>query len=287
MNDALTEFYASESRNIDLYFDYCIAIEEDTTVDDNTNKESFSKKLIEKIRRIVEELFAIIDRKFSKFVGIMNRVGQTDEGFKREIRTAIKNNKPLEGIKLISYQYNDTVLETELNKMTNVLLELMQSLKTGYAEEKRDDNQHPMDLPPDELYKYIFDKMGCPKDITDINMYYEYIKHEFQGNKKEQLYIGSKTREYYNITMSYNAIKRTLDGKKLIMKQQASIVKANLNSIIRNNITQNTIKQRAIKQSSNATHLYNLYTSFLDIYINLKIGEVMTYRIVLKKLYRI
>lgn len=292
-NEIIKEFNATESEIRDLYFDYTIVLEEtmssgsNTTVDDNTNKQSFAKKLIDKIGKIIQELFAIIDKKFSKLATIMGRVGQTDEGFKREIRTAIKNNKPLEGIKLISFQYNDNVLETELNKMTSVMLDLMKSLKTGYAEEKRDDNQHPMDLPSDELYKYIFDKMGCPKEITNINAYYEYVKHKFQGNKKEQLYVSSKTREYYNITMSYSSVKRTLDGKKLIMKQQASVLKANLNAIIKNNATQNEIKQRAIKQSSNATHLYNLYTSFLDIYTNLKLEKVMAYRIILKKLYHI
>lgn len=287
MDDIIKEFYASESRNNDLYFDYMIALEEESTVDDAVKKESFSKRLIERISRIVEELFSIIDRKFSDLLNLTNKVAQTDEGFKREIRTAIKNNKPLEGIKLISFQYNDAALETELSKMTSILLDLMKSLKTGYAEEKKDDNTHPMDLSQDELYKYIFNKMGCPKDITGINTYYGYAKRLFQGNKTEQLYVGSKTKDYYNITMGYNTLKRALDGKKLLMKQQASILKTNLNSIIQNNMTQNEVKQRAIKQSSNATHLYNLYSSFLSIYTNLKVRKIMTYRIVLKKLYHI
>ena len=292
-NEIIKEFNATESEIRDLYFDYTIVLEEtmssgsNTTVDDNTNKQSFAKKLIDKIGKIIQELFAIIDRKFSKLATIMNRVGQTDEGFKREIRTAIKNNDPLEAIKLISYQYNEEALDTDLNNMTTVLLDLMKSLKTGYAEEKDENNQHPMDLSTDDLYKYIFKQIKCPEEVTSINTYYEYIKNKYRGNKKEQLYVSSKTREYYNITMSYDAVKRTLDGKKLVMKQQASVLKANLNAIIKNTMTQNNIKQRAIKQSTNATNLYNLYTSFLDIYTNLKLEKVMAYRIILKKLYHI
>lgn len=291
--EIINEFNATESEIRDLYFDYTIVLEEgmnsgsDTTIDDNTNKQSFAKKLIERITRLIEELFAIIDRKFSKLFNIMDKVGQTDKGFKQEIRTAIKNNEPLEAIKLISYQYDENSIDTDLNNMTTVLLSLMKSLKTGYAEEKRGDNQHPMDLSSDELYKYIFKEIKCPENVTSINTYYEYIKNKYRGNKKEQLYVSSKTRDYYNITMSYDTVKRTLDGKKLVMKQQASVLKANLNSIIKNNLTQNNIKQRAIKQSTNATNLYNLYTTFLDIYTNLKLEKVMAYRIILKKLYHI
>lgn len=291
--EIINEFNATESEIRDLYFDYTIALEEtmssgsNTTTDDNTNKQSFAKKLIEKVEKIIQELFAIIDRKFSKLTNLMTRVGQTDEGFKREIRTAIKNNSPLEAIKLISYQYDDNALDTDLNNMTNTLLSLIKSLKTGYAEEKRDDNEHPLDMTVDDLYKYVFNQMKCPKEVSSINTYFEYIKNKYRGNKKEQLYASSKTREYYNITTSYSVIKRTLDGKKLLMKQQASVLKANLSSIIKNNMTQNSVKQRAIKQSSNVTNLYNLYTSFLDIYTNLKTEKVITYRIILKKIYHI
>ena len=291
--EILNEFHVEESNILDLYFDYTIVLEEsmssgtNTTVDDNINKQSFARILIEKIKKIIEELFAIIDRKFLKLSNIMKRVGQTDEGFKREIRTAIKNNKPLEAIKLIAYQYNESVLDTELDKITNVLIDLMKSLKTGYAEEIKEDNKHPMDLSSDELYKYIFSKLNCPDNIESLNDYYEYIKNKYHGDKKEQLFVSSKTREYYNITMKYNSISNTLDGRKLVMKQQASILKANLNNIIKNNVTQNNVKQRAIKQSTNATHLYNLYTSFLDIYTNLMLERVMTHRIILKKLYHV
>ena len=44
-------------------------------------------------------------------------------------------NKPLEAIKLITYDYNDNYLEDQMNKMTRECISILTSLKTEYQKE--------------------------------------------------------------------------------------------------------------------------------------------------------
>lgn len=283
----LKDFNDTEFRINSIFFD--ISMEEDTTtsVDDKSNKMNFAQKLKGRVEKIINEIIAIVDRFGFKLKNTLTRIAQTDVGFKDSIRKAIKNNKPLEAVKLISYNYNNSFLDNQYNKMSNVCLGILTDLKTSYAKETNDDNPIPLDMDEKSLYKHIFSKVGVPSDVTDLNLYFEFLKKGFRSGKKEQLFVASKRNEYYNIAIGREKFEKTVYEKQKVLKNQTATLKNTLNNIITNPDTQNEIKNRAIKQYSNASHIYNFYTSFLDIYVQLKIEYFLTYRVVLKKLYHI
>ena len=267
-----------------LYDEISYALEADTSTDNTDSKKSFGRMILDKIEKLIKELYAIIDRTFSKIGSVIKRLIVTDEGFKKEIRTAIKKNKPLEAVKLISYQYDDKFLETEMVNISNVVFKIIRELKTDLSSEKQG-NSGPLDMEKGKLYEYVLKQMGCPDDVTDMRLYYEYLKKGYRGNKKEQLFKASSTQTYYNITMDYNKMDQNIKAKNTLMKQQVSVIKTNLANITKNNLSDDSVKKKALRQSSNATILYNMYSTFLVIYTELKTEKILNYRIVLKKLY--
>ena len=279
-------FIANEMTLTDIYYPVLEADETVTSIDDDSNKMNFGQMLLQKVNELIKELLAIIERAFDRIWQFLKRVAQTDVGFKDHIRKAIREQKPLEAVKLIAYQYNEGFLNTQMEKVTKVVFDLVTNLKTSYADVK-DGESSPMDLPTKDLYRYIFDKIGCSKDITDMNRYYLFLKHGYRLEKKEMLFKASATREYYNIALGREKLEKVLSAKKQVMKSQVSTIKTQLSNITLNKTTQNDVKKRAMKQYSNASHLYNFYSSFLSIYAQLEIEKMMSYRAVLKKLYHI
>lgn len=287
IEEEMMSFAQEESILSGLYFDCEAAMEEDTNIDDEANKQQFSNILVDKVRKLITEIVAMLDRLFSKIRNVIGRVMTTNKGFERQFREAQRANKPLEGIKLITYDYNDVELDRILDNVTKIVFRLVGSLRTSYTDEANTSNEHPMDMNKNDLYAHIFYKCNCPKDVTDLNTFYVYMKNHFRRQKREILFTANKTRDYHTITTSYDKIENDVNGKNTLMRQQVNILRSNLSNIIKNTKIANSIKKRAMKQATNASLLYNFYSSVLSMYIELKVEKILAYRIVLKKLYRI
>lgn len=258
------------------------AMEADESVDDDTNKENFTKKIILKVEKLIKEIYAILDRFVNNISNIFTRIAQTDVGFRDHCRTAMIKNKPLEAIKLIAYDYNDQYLESQMSKVTTECLRILTSFKTEYQKESS-----VLDLKDKDINAYILSKIGCSSNITDLNLYFEELKKNFRVSKKEMLFKASLGKEYYNIAvLDIEKSKKVATEKQRVLKNQAGIIKSELSNITRNNTTQDNIKRRALQIYKNAGNVYNFFTSFIKIYIQFKIERALTYRVVLKKLFR-
>lgn len=266
---------------------YLNAVEEDTVtaVDDDSNKMAFSQKLMIQVEKLVKTLEGIIEKSSLKITNFIGNLLQTDTGFRDHCRKAMVENKPLEAVKLISYQYNDAILDAEMNRMTNIILSKINSVKTSYQELSDAQTAGDMDRNESDLIAQVFEELKCPKEVTNANTYFMYIKDKYRTAKKEQLFTARESKNYYNITQEYNKVNSVVKSKQQILKNQKGVMRANLNNIIKNKMTQNHIKQRALNQYKNVTHLYNLYTHFLEVYAQLRIEKILTYRAVLKKIY--
>jgi hypothetical protein len=267
---------------------YDIAIEADetvTSVDDNINKENFAIKLKEQAEKLIKTLQGIIEKNFLKLLNGIRKVLQTDKGFEKDCRKAIIDNKPLEGVKLITYTYDDAVLETDMTNLFHAIQKRLDNLKTDYTSESDPNTAGDMDRDENDLFQEIFKDMNLPENVTNTNAYFMYIKDKFRKNKKETLFVASQSKKYYDIAMGFSDVEKTINEKQTLMKNQTGTIRANLKSIIDNKLTPNNVKTRAVKQYKNAAHLYNLYTHFLNVYVQLKLEEALTYRAVMKKLF--
>lgn len=252
------------------------AVEQDPTL---------AKKMADAVMKLINEIKALIDRTITKLTNMLKRVMQSDDGFKGRVRKAMKENKPLNGIKLVAYEYSPTFLETQMNKVSDAIFGLISGLKTSYAEESKEGEELPMDMDAKDLDIYVFKNIGCPSNITNSNLYFEWLKEGYRKNKTEKLFTANDANSYYQITVEYDQIMRVIKGKQTLMNQQVTILQTNLKNITLNKQTQAWVKKRAMKQSKNASHLYNLYTTILSMYTDLRVERILMYRVVLKKLY--
>lgn len=246
------------------------------------------KRMGDQISKFITMINGMIQKFFLKFSNWIKKVLQSDMGFKEQCRTAIKNNKPMEGIKLITYQYNEEALEKELHKLNDILTSFLNQMNrnTSYRALSDESTASDIDRTPDEIYDKIFSKLSCPGDVRDINSYFLYVKKLYRGEKKEQVFVSSNTRQYYQVTEGNKELTNQIKKSEAIMKNQISVLKSNLHNTIQNKDANKEVKKRAMNQCKNLTHIYNLYLHFLDIYFQLKIERIYIYRTILKKIYR-
>ena len=280
-----SEYKDDEFEINKIFLDTVMEAEDVTSVDDDSNKMKFGEKLGKQVQELIKTLEGIIQRVFLKITNFLGRVAQTNDGFVEDCRKAIVDNKPLEGVKLITYQYNDGLLEGEMNKMTQAILKRLSEMKTSYAKISESGEANLMEKNSDEIISTLLQEIGVPSDVKNLDTYFMYVKDKFRVSKKETLFTASQTQKYYQTATDVKKILAIANNKQQILKQQTNTIKSNLQNITKNTASQNEIKQRALRQYKNVTHLYNFYVHFVDIYVQLKVEESFSYRAILKKLY--
>ena len=252
------------------------------SIDDNENKRNFGQKLKMKIETMIKEFFAAIDRWFLKATNTIKSFLQTNDGFRRSVRTRMRDVKPLEAVKLIAYQYNDTSLDQLKNKLYATIDNLFNSLSSGKGLSESD--KSPLDLSTDELNAYVLKTAGFPSEVTSLNLSFEHMKKTYRVGKKEQLFTASKIPQYLKITEETPVIQAMLNKENQKIREKGNKLKNHLLSTVMKTETQNEIKRKTLDQSKNVVHLMNFYTSFLNIYMQLRIEKIFSFRMALKKL---
>lgn len=255
-------------------------------VTDQTKVRETMLKFGQRVRKLIDQLIAIINRAFSSLNTTMVKVLQTDRGFADECRKIMIKKKPLEAVKLITFDYQEEFLQNTLGAWDNTIQKLLSGIKTNLRDERLTGKPEIMDLKTKDLEKEVLRLVGAPADVTSMSLYFIYLKKTFRKQKVEKLFKSSQIRNYYNITQSCKNLQTIINGKKTVMHQNVNRVKGNLQQIVTNTRVGDGIKKRVMRQASNASTLLNMYTSFLKAYTQLKTEHILTYRNVLRKLLR-
>lgn len=271
-----------------LFFD--VAMEEEVaknTTQASKEEPGMVDKMIDTVKKLFIRLNGLIQKNFLKFKNFMMKVAESDQGFENEFRKAFKAKKPLTAIKLVTYDYNPNILDAELLKINKVIQGLFNGMvnKTSYTALSDTTTANDMDRSPEEIYQMIFKELSCPGDVKDINTYFIHIKNKFRVDKKEILFKSSQTQEYYQMTKQHSMLMEKIKKSEGVVSNQVATMKSNLHNTILNKQSKPEVKKRAVKQCKNLTHIMNFYIRFMDIYMQLNLERLFTYRTVLKKLY--
>lgn len=274
---------------IDSLF-YDIAVEEEVAKDPaqaSREEPGVVDKMIQYIRELFKRLDGLIQRTFMKLKTFILRVAQTDKGFEDNFRKAFKAKKPLEAIKLVTYDYNPDVLQGEMVKLNKAVMDLCNQIakNTSYVALTNPNTANDMDRTPNELYQIILKKMAVPADVKDINTYFLHVKDKYRQEKTEKLFKASETMNYFNITRGSTNLETALKSSQSQISRQIATLKSNLHNTIQNKQARPEVKKRAVKQCKNLTHIMNFYMRFIDLYVQMNLERLFTYRTVLKKLY--
>lgn len=288
--NVMREYENNHYRIEEIFFDSVLeeTIDQGDNPDPSVNKMKLSTKLKEKVSKLIQELTNIVQKAFLKFSNNMKNLLQTNKGFTKMCRDQMVKVKPLEAIKLISYEYNPSFLDQQVNLVGKAISDMVTSARNDYNTAKKDNESADTSdwKTGDTIIKMVLNKAGVPDNVTDLNLYFGFLKEKFRGKKSEQLFKGSLNAEYYRNATAYNELNNTVEKQKTKMFQEINTMKTDLNRLILASDTDDRTKQVMMRHYKNLTHLFNFFTSFMDIYLQLRIEMMMSYRTVMKKLYQ-
>lgn len=276
----------------DIYMNTAYEEEMNDTVNGNTpdSAENFKERIKKAVENFIKTIEGIISRGLLKITNFLSRVGQTDKGFDSRCREAIAKNEPYPQVILVSYQYNDNFLESCLQKGTSGVEAYLQTLKTTYSklsEEVSAGSSFEQDeAEAGGTTAFILKKyMNAGQDVDNLEKFFIDMRDGFRSSKKEMTFQSSNYRAYYNITKDYSKLEVVVKATQAKMKSQTDQIKSTLENIIHNEHVDQDIKRKAVEKFKKASEAYTFYVHFVDLYAQLKVEEVMTYRTVLKKLF--
>lgn len=272
-------------------YDYALEAEGDINARDNPGEDKgassgFLLKMRSTIEKLIKNLRGIIERCTYTITAAIRKVLLSDKAFDKKLREAMHKNKPLESIKVISYQYNDSFLEGEAQKVISACTSLLSEVKASPADLKNPD-KITIDSTKD-IEKDLMQRLRIPagENTSSLNSYFLYLKKGFHAEKKEIQISSSDTQKYQNISANYRNIENLINSKTSNMNQQLERAKSIIQRTIDNREVSAELKRRAVKQLQNLGQVFNFYTMFLKMYSQLKIEETMAARTILKKIYQ-
>lgn len=272
-------------------YDYALEAEGDINARDNPGEDkgassSFLLKMRNTIEKLIKNLRGIIERCTYTVMKAIQKVLLSDKSFDKKLKEAMDKNKPLESIKVISYQYNDTFLDGELQKVTSACMNLLSEVKASPSDLKNPDKT-TIDSTKD-IEKDLIQRLHIPsgESTSSLNSYFLYLKKGYRVEKKEMQINSSDTQKYQNISLNYRNIESLIKSKSTTMNQQIERAKGVVQRTIDNREVSAELKRRAVKQLQNLGQVFNFYTMFLKMYSQLKIEETMAARTILKKIYQ-
>lgn len=269
------------------YLWYDVVLEADGEgIDDDANKQSKSIRFSDRLKIIMDHLISMIEKAILSIANSLKRINLTDSGFKKQLRQAEVEVKPLNAVKVVSYKYINQVLDTENQKFTSIIHKAITSLSNMDSNEL-DNESNPLNMEHKALEEYVLKEMHCPSDINDMTMYFLYLKRIFRGEKGEQTILQSTLPEHKRMVAGYDTFKRDLESSKASMVSEVNKIKSQLMNVVRNNNVPDEIKVKRMSQMKNISFLYNMYSTFIGCRFQLKVEQMLTSREILKRFYQI
>jgi hypothetical protein len=280
--DRLTYTIALEAENESDNKDF-VLVNKDNDIDDSVNKSNVGEGIFDRIKQIIEKIMALIERYLYQIKNLLKRILLTDKGFKDELRNAEVNNRPLNGIKVITYSYVPELLDGAGNKFKKVILSLINNIKTDVI---NNEENNPLVLSKSDFNDYIFKQLNAPSNIEDMNVYFKYIREKFRGNKAEKTIMSSSLPGCIKMAEDYKKIEAELERDLSYFKTKVLDIRTNLKVASKSpNITDEE-KRKLITKMSNLSYMYNMYFSFVNIILELKIEMILHARVIIKKFYQ-
>jgi len=268
-----------------VYYDAVLEADNNDNIDDEQTKRDRSKQISDRIGDIFQHILTLLEKLILTVMNAFKKVNLTDKGFRKELRDAEINVKPLNGIKLTMFQYVNEVLETESSKFKNTVIEAISLVDTTDINKLKDES-NPMNMTSTDLEQYMLKKMGCPSEIKDMTLYFQYIKKLFRGKKQEKVIMQDTIRYHMSVLDSYKPLTNRLNIDKASMFSQIHTLRSKLKISTSKPDTPDETKRVVARQMKNVAMIYNMYGTFIGIFYQLKVEQMLNSRIVLKRFYQ-
>lgn len=270
------DFYIEEYKALESIF-ILPAMEADGA--DPVKKENAAKRILDSIKLIIDRIVSAIGTVMLKIKNNFQKFLLTDKGFQKELRTVEVQRKPLNSIKVLTFDYKPEYLNRMYNIAKAQTAEIVSKFNIANL-----DSLTPMSA--EDVRVLYCEKLGA-KEATSIQDLFLSIKNGFRGKKTETTILASNLPEYINLVNYYKNAQGTINNDLGSLQRSIGSVRATSNGFVHNPDATDEKKKKAIAYINGIAHAFNLFNSIASLVFALKVEQMLTARTIIKRLYQI
>lgn len=276
-----------ELNSVDIH--YTIATEADNTeIDDDKKGESTINKIVAAISEMIKIALANLETFKQKLANSFQNFMMTNDGYEKQLRIAETNTKPSNAVRLITYTYNDAVLDNVLNKFMPIINKSISALEIKSEEDLQSsmNRKDLLSLSQKDMEKQVMAMIGASKENSRIQIYFHELKKEFRGEKKERIIKKNEINSYRKLISNVKQLNINLSNIQLDMAGKMNQIESRIKVKMKSRDISQKIKNAVKQRLGNLISLYTSFTAFLEVYYVMKIEQVLNARVVLKRFYQ-
>ena len=303
--------HAYESNNADILNiisdNFDIALEADANTPDEVNadkavsdtvksdetksaeKTILINKVIERVKALIKKIGQIFEALKRKLSNRLRLLGETDKGFYKLYYKRKSMIKPYPNVRLVSYTYNNQVLDRPIEKLmqeTTLCLDKLRAIEGTTNSNSR--ISEIINAPQGKIIEVLLEPYvdsNSKGAIASINDFIKYLVEKYRGEKKELVYRDTQLPQIEASALSTKDIASKCNSYLSSAQEAYNKLKVLEYQVSRNSTDEKVVKLVTANAAKAAT-LYNAFSALIHAYYELKLEQSLNYRIILKKFYQ-
>ncbi len=281
---------ATEAETKPAELDAATAVKDTVKSDEakSGSKTVLINKVIEKVKELIKKIGAMFEGLKRKLTNRLRIMSQTDKGFANLYNKRKSMIKPYKNVRIISYQYNNKILEDTIQnilKETLICFDKLRVIKGTTNNNAR--ISEILDTSNGKIVEVLLQPYTKDADtpMNTVPLFIRYIVDKYRGEKKELVYVDTQLSQIESNALSTQAIANRCNGY-LREAQEAYNKLKSLEYQINRTSTDPEVTKLVASNAAKAATLYNAFTALINAYYELKLEQSLNYRIILKKFYQ-
>lgn len=257
--------------------------------DKAVNKTLIINKVIERVKALIKKIGEIFDTLRRKLSNRLRLLGETDKGFYKLYYKRKSMVKPLQVVKVISYTYNNQVLDRPIEKMMQEIPACLDKLRAVEGTTNGSSRiSEIITAPQGKILEVLLEPYVDSSDkgiVDNINDFTKYLVGKYRGEKKEMVYRDTELPKIEASAMSTKDIASKCNAYLKDAQDAYNKLKA-LEYQVSRNLSDEKVVKLVTTNAAKAATLYNAFSALLHSYYELKLEQSLNYRIILKKFYQ-
>lgn len=260
--------------------------EANMTIENTKNSPEFGRKILDAIKKAIETLHAFIQKSLLHLKNAFKKLMVTDKGFKEKLRERERTVKPLQAVRITSYQYLDPFIDTFVSNLGREIIPLINEI--NLAADPRNPKPTKSELlkkANNDMVTTILQTLTKKQEINAIDRCNQYLAETYRGDKRERVYKEADLPNIIRMAEDYRKYNVTYESNIANLDSIVTKMQNRKNQLVHPDITDEQ-KRDFLSLINKASVLMNLYISILRYIYELKVEKALSYRIICQKFYQ-
>lgn len=261
-------------------------VNSNANLNNTENSPANTNRIMDMIKKVIDNLMSLVKKAMLTLRNRLKKVMMTDQGYKAKLRERERSVKPLQSVKITSYQYLDEYLNTFTARLKTTVNRLLTEI------ERCSDPKNPvppkdkiLQLSQDKVVSGMLQEVTKKEDITEVNALFAHLQKMYRGDKRETVYRASDLPNIMKLAEEYPAIQAQLtkhldDASRFVNRMEAH------SKLLRSSGITDAQRKDFLTNNNKATKIFNAYKSILEYVFELRVEKAMNYRIIVQKFYQ-